>query len=271
MQEPKVFLAANLRLLRQRKKLSQQELANVLNLTRSKINALERGHIKAPPPEDFINIAGYFNISVDNLVKIDLTAMSEQAVKQLESGNDGFTTGRNLRILHISTDSDNRENIAYVPVKAKAGYPTGFNDPEYIAGLPKFNFPVLPDGKTFRMFPTEGDSMLPIPEGSDIIAFYVQDWRSLKPATLGIVALHGDQELVFKQITIEGDEVLLESLNTAYEPYKVKLSDVLEIWQYYSFHSRIVPKKASDLGEISKSLSDLKRDVKAIQSKLDNG
>lgn len=50
-------------------------------------------------------------------------------------------------------------------------------------------------GGTCRMFPTTGDSMLPIPEGSDVVAGYVQDF-------------------VFKQVSLQKNgTVLLRSLN----------------------------------------------------------
>ncbi|MNR31246.1 hypothetical protein D3C85_1487450 [compost metagenome] len=77
--------------------------------------------------------------------------------------------GGNLRVLAITVDRDNKENTEHVPVKAQGGYRAGHNDPEFIVTLPKFNFPNLPKGGSYRMFPTSGDSMLPIPEGSDVI------------------------------------------------------------------------------------------------------
>lgn len=52
-------------------------------------------------------------------------------------------------------------------------------------------------GGTYRMFPTTGDSMLPIPEGSDVVARYVQDWKTLKPDRHCIVILKGEQDFVF--------------------------------------------------------------------------
>ena len=40
-------------------------------------------------------------------------------------------------------DSKNRDNIELVPVKAKAGYTAGYNDPEFISSLPTFQLPFL--------------------------------------------------------------------------------------------------------------------------------
>src|SRR5690606_30690262 len=91
----------------------------------------------------------------------------------------------------------------------------------------------LPADGTYRMFPTVGDSMLPIPEGSDVVARYVQDWKSLKPDTLCIVILKNEQDFVFKQVSMQKEgTLLLRSLNGNYRPYTVHVDEVLEIWQY---------------------------------------
>jgi hypothetical protein len=55
----------------------------------------------------------------------------------------------NLRVLSVTVDADDRENIELVPVKASAGYLNGYGDPEYVAELPKFSLPMFGQG-TFR-------------------------------------------------------------------------------------------------------------------------
>src|SRR5690606_40737116 len=88
------------------------------------------------------NFSDYFHVSVDSMLKVDLTKLGELKLRELEAGNDVYIKGGNLRVLAISVDKSNNENVEYVPVKAKAGYASGgYNDPEYIAGLPKFSMP----------------------------------------------------------------------------------------------------------------------------------
>ena len=261
MNSQTIFFSANIRFLRERRKMNQQDLAEKLLLTRSKLNALENGHTKAPQPEDYVKFSDFFKISVDSLLRVNLSKLSELHIRQLEAGNDIYMTGSNTRILAITVNAENKENVEYVPIKAKAGYRAGYADPQYLASLPKFNIPNLPSGYTYRMFPTSGDSMLPIPEGSDILARYVQDWKNLKPATLCIVILIGDQDFVFKQVTIEEAGILLHSLNKLYEDYWVEFSEVLEIWEYYSFHSRHLPEAASDLTYVIKEIRKLEHKI----------
>ncbi len=260
------FWATNLKFLRTRKKLSQDTLAEQLGMSRSKYNAHENGQTQNPPVDDLIRISDYFRISIDNLLRLELSGLSAFKLRELEAGGDGYRSGNQLRVLAVSVDKDDKENMEYVPVKAKAGYRAGFNDPEFIAALPKFSMPNLPRSGTFRMFPTTGDSMLPIPEGSDVVARFVQDWHDVKPGSLCIVVLKGEQDFVFKQVTFEKDgQVLLASLNKLYEPYRVPVGEVLEVWAFYSYQTREVPEPESDLQVMAKAIKEIQEDLRKMK------
>lgn len=243
--------------------MSQEELSAALDLSRNKLQALESGKTINPSVLDFIKFSDYFKVSVDSLLKIDLTKLGELKLKELLAGNDVYMTGSKIRVLAITVDKDNKENAEYVPIKAKAGYMAGYNDPEFIAGLPRFNLPNLPKSGTFRMFPTSGDSMLPIPENSEVIAQYVEDWKSLKPDTPCIIILKGQQDFVFKLVTIqENGEALLKSLNRSYIPYTVQPEDILEIWKYYKHQTDILPQPETDLQELKTLILELRNSRK---------
>lgn len=267
MNDQEIFFQKNIKFLRERKKLSQEILAEKLSLTRTKLNALEHGHTKAPQPQDYIRYSEYFRISVDSLLKVDLSRLSELKIRELEAGSDVYMTGSQIRVLAITVDKSDKENVEYVPIKAKAGYRAGFNDPEYIAGLPKFSMPNLPKGATFRMFPTTGDSMLPIPEGSDIVCRFIENWSALKPQTFCIAILKAEQDFVFKQVTLQKDGLLMESLNKTYQPYVVAVSQVLELWQFYSYQTREIPESQSDLQMLAKAFRDMQEDIKIIKNR----
>ena len=258
MTAQKLFFHSNIRFLRERKRMSQEELAQEFGLTRNKLQAIESGKTINPTVADLVSFSEYFRVSIDSLMKVDLTRLGELKLKELQAGNDVYMTGSKIRVLSITVDKHNRENTEYVPVKAKAGYRTGYNDPEFIAGLPKFTLPNLPGTGTFRMFPTTGDSMLPIPEGSDVIAQYVQDWKSLRPGTPCIVILKGDQDFVFKLVTLNDDSTAtLRSLNPAYPPYTVQCGDMLEIWKYYKHQTGTLPEPETGLQELKTLILNL--------------
>ncbi|HEV7348019.1 XRE family transcriptional regulator [Telluribacter sp.] len=266
MKPQKVFFGANIKFLRERRKLSQEALAEQLGLTRSKLNALENGQTKAPQPEDYLKFSDFFKISVDSLLKIDLSRLSELKLRELEAGNDVYMTGSQIRVLAITVDKENRENVEYVPVKAKAGYRSGYADPEYLAALPRFSLPNLPQGHTYRMFPITGDSMLPIPEGSDVVGQYVEDWKSIRPGTPCILILKGDQDFVFKEVTVQPDGgLLLRSYNMLYEPYTVRAEEVLEIWKFHSYQSREIPSAESNMEQLLKLMTLVGREIREMK------
>jgi transcriptional regulator with XRE-family HTH domain len=262
-----IFWASNIKFLRLREKFSQETLAEKLGITRVKLNAHESGRTANPTIDDLINFSEFFKMSIDSLLKVDLSKVSEQKLADLHQGSALFMKGENIRVLAITVDKEEKENVEYVPVKAKAGYRSGYSDPEYLAGLPKFNLPHLPKNGTFRMFPTVGDSMLPVPEGSDIITRYIQDWTKVKPETPCIVILKGDQDFVFKQVTVnfQDGQLLLQSFNKQYFAYTVPIAEVLELWEYYSFHSRQLPEPQTDLQQMMKMLVEMQSEIKSIK------
>jgi transcriptional regulator with XRE-family HTH domain len=261
MTSAKLFFHTNIRFLRDRKRMTQDDFSQKLGLTRVKLASLEAGRTENPTAADLMKFSDFFHISIDTLFRIDLTKLSELKLRELESGSDVYITGSNLRVLAISTDQTSKENVEYVPIKAKAGYRHGYADPDFIARLPKFSMPNLPAGGTFRMFPTIGDSMLPLP---------VEDWTQLKAGTLCIAMLRGEQDFVFKRLTVDpaNKTVLLESLNPLYEPYQVVASDVLEIWKYHSYQSKDLPEPVVQMHHIAQTVNEILERMKVVEEKV---
>jgi transcriptional regulator with XRE-family HTH domain len=264
----RIFFSGNIKFLRNRKKLSQESLAAQLGLTRAKLAAIEAGNTKSPQPEDYLSFSEFFKISIDTLLKIDLPKLGELKIRELEAGNDVYIRGGNLRVLAISVDRSNNENVEYVPVKAKAGYMAGYNDPEFIASLPRYSLPNLPAQGTFRIFPLTGDSMLPVPESSDIIAQYVPDWTAIRLDTPCIVILKGQQDFVFKMTTINVDgTIVLKSLNPAYKSYSVSADDVLEIWRFYAYTSKEFPEPQPEMATVLNAIRSLEEKIGNMEGK----
>ena len=134
---------ANIKLMRQRRKLTQDHVAGELGISRSTLNSYENGSVQNPTLEMLMSFSKYFRVSIDTLVKLDLSKLSEFQLSELERGHDVYVTGARLRVLATTVDSNNRENIEVVPIKAKAGYKNGFADPEFIQKLPTFQLPIL--------------------------------------------------------------------------------------------------------------------------------
>lgn len=228
--------AENLKFLRKRRQKSQMDLATELELARTTLSGYEKN--VQPPFRTLIKISGYFNISLDALIKYRLEVLSEFQLSQIEKGFDVDVTGNKLRLLTISVDSDGKENIEMVPIKAQAGYTNSYGDLDFIAGLPKFKLPFLPENLTYRTFQIKGDSMLPIREGSWVTCSYVENWNDIKDGKACIVVTK-DEGIVFKLVykRFEDGHVLLVSSNRDYSPYEISVSQVLEIWQFETVNS----------------------------------
>jgi transcriptional regulator with XRE-family HTH domain len=67
----KTFISTNIKHLRLSKGITQQQLAKVCNKGNTAVNNWEKG-IREPNAVDLANIANFFNVSIDDLIKKDL-------------------------------------------------------------------------------------------------------------------------------------------------------------------------------------------------------
>ena len=250
---------------------TQDDVAMALGMKRSTLSGYENA-VAQPGMEALISFSNYYRIAIDTLVRVDLSKLPESQLRQLERGYDVFIRGSNLRILATTVGPDNNENIELVSEKAKAGYKSGFADPEYISILPTFRLPFLSKQKKYRTFQVSGDSMLPIPEGAWVTGVFIQDWSSIRDRDACII-LTSEEGIVFKvvenKIRTEG-KLILHSLNPAYEPYTIAVNDIREIWQFVNFISSDLPENREDeTYRLSQTLKKLQKEVKAIQTKLE--
>jgi transcriptional regulator with XRE-family HTH domain len=263
------FFASNIKLLRKRRGRTQDDVAFLLDMKRPTLSGYENG-VAQPGLEALVAFSTYYNVSIDTLIKVDLCQLAESQLSQLERGYDVFVTGSKLRVLATTIDSDNEENIELVSEKAKAGYRTGFADPEFIKVLPTFQMPFLSKQKKYRAFQVSGDSMLPIPEGSWVTCEFVQNWNLIQNRHAYVIHTLNDG-VVFKVvenlIKTEG-KLRLYSLNPIYEPYEVHVNDIREVWKFVNFISNQIPEANSSVEQLSNQFFQLKKEVETIKSKM---
>ncbi len=264
-----MYFADNIKFLRKRRKRTQDDVAQALNMKRSTLSGYEN-HVAQPNMEILMALSEYFNVAIDTLLKVDLHSLSESQMRQLESGFDVFIKGKGLRVLVSTVDVGNNENIELVEEKAKAGYTTGYADPEYINELPVFQLPFLSKEKKYRTFQISGDSMLPVPDGAWVTGEYMQDWSEVKTGDACIIVTL-DDGVVFKVVEncLEQDkELMLHSLNPVFEPYAVAAVKIREVWRFVHYISSDVPESAADMQDIARGLVTLSRDVRSIKEIL---
>ena len=144
-----MFFSTNIRFLRKRRSKTQDDVAAAVNMKRSTLSGYEN-EVSEPSIEALIVLSKYFNVAIDTLIKVDLTKIGEFQLSQLERGYDVHLKGSNIRVLATTVNNDNVENIELVSEKAKAGYTTGYADPEYIKILPTFSLPFLSKERNYR-------------------------------------------------------------------------------------------------------------------------
>jgi len=250
-------IQANIKHLRSLKKFSQERFAEELKWSRSMVGSYEEGRSE-PPIERLIDISNYFSIPIDILVKNDLRAAKDTSF--IEVGNK--------RVLFpVTVNEDNEDLIEIIPTQASAGYLEGYADPEYIEHLQKIKLPFLPTG-THRAFPIKGDSMLPVKDGSFIVAKYVENIEEVKPGRTYIVLTKTDG-LVYKRLYNSEDPenaFLLSSDNKAYEPYIVAKKEILELWEFTCcINTQEYDEKELKLSSIMTMFQDLKVELEAIK------
>lgn len=254
-------ISANLKYLRKKKGLTQQQFADAIGIKRSLVGAYEEDRAE-PKYELLKKIAEFYEFSMDEFINEEINDKWKPKLK---------SQGTNLRVLSISVDKDDNENIELVPVKASAGYLNGFSDPEYIRELPKFQLP-LPSLKqgTFRAFEITGDSMLPIQPGSIIIGEYLDNWNDVKTGETYVI-ISRNEGVVYKRAGNrfkENKELKLISDNKVYDPYQIAAEDILEIWKAKAYFSSSLPDPTPEptietlstmMAQMQKSLSQLNR------------
>ncbi|HSD05712.1 XRE family transcriptional regulator [Flavobacterium sp.] len=216
-----LYISDNLKWLRSKQNLSQQEVADGMALPVDRYKKYEYGK-NTPPAETLVVISRYYHISIDLLLTVDLRKTSIDNLIRLED---------NRIILPITVDQKGNNLIEIIPHKAQAGYLSGYSDAEYIENLQQIALPFLGSGK-MRAFPINGDSMPPHTNQSFIVGKYVENLGEIKMNKTYIL-ITSNEGITYKRLGNKTDDSLtVVSDNMIYSPYEVKLSDIIEIWEY---------------------------------------
>lgn len=245
----------NLKYLRKLRGWTQEEFARKLNVKRSLIGAYEEE--RADPRLDVLEIvADLFKLSLDEILLKDLSVTSETG---------GYLQKRRM----MKMGSADRNVIHFVPVKAAAGYMTGYADSEFIDELNTFTLPMLTGGN-FRAFEIIGDSMLPTPSGSIIVGEKVESIDDTKNHQAYIV-VSKSEGIVYKRIVKNNrskNKITLESDNPAYQPYQINTEDILELWHAQVVIGKVASQQRWDVNSLANLVSNLQTQVSTLKKKF---
>ncbi len=198
-------------------------MAQKVGISRGSWSDYEKGRSE-PTASVLKKIRDYFEINIDDLFSKDLERLGFSEKKQVPESKE------RLKVLAITVNEQQKQNIELIPVKAIAGYAQSFSDLHFIKELPRFALPKLQEG-TYRAFEIQGNSMPPIQEGAIVIGRYVEHIRDLRDNKRYVI-ISKDEGLCFKRVFKSSNKCLiLMSDNPEFAPFKVLMEAVLEAWE----------------------------------------
>ncbi|HMG81542.1 MAG TPA: LexA family transcriptional regulator [Ferruginibacter sp.] len=243
----------NLKYLRKLRGWTQEEFAIKLGIKRSLIGAYEEE--RADPRLEVLEIVSdTFKLSLDDLLLKDLS----------NTGNSYLAKRRQQKMM-----TADRNVIHFVPVKAAAGYLAGYADSEFIDELNTFTLPMLAGGN-YRAFEIIGDSMLPTPSGSIIVAEKVENADDVKNDQAYIVVSR-NEGIVYKRLVRNNrtkNKITMVSDNPQYQPYQVNAEDVVELWQAQMIINKVSQQQRWDVNSLANMVNNLQTQVTTLKKKM---
>lgn len=246
------FAGQNLKHLRKLRGWTQEEFANRLKIKRSLLGAYEEE--RAEPRIEVLEIVmELFKLTLDELL-----------LKDLSDNKGSFLAKRRAQKLASGT-----AEIQFVPMKAAAGYLAGYADPEFIDELNTFTLPMLAPGN-YRAFEIVGDSMLPTPSGSVIVAEKADNLEDIK-SNQACIVVSRHEGIVYKRIVKNPKsrtKITLVSDNSNYHPYTVNASDIIEVWKASFIISKANPQPRWDVNQLANLVNNLQDQVATLKNKM---
>lgn len=257
-----LYISDNLKYLRRKKELSQQEVADGMKLPMERYKKYEYG-TNTPPAETLLLISRFYHISIDLLLTVDLRKVSIDNLLKLED---------NRIVLPITVNAEGENRIEVVSHKAKAGYAAGgYADFTFISELDHVYLPWLDKHEKYRVFPIDGDSMPPHNNKSSIVGKYVEQLGNVIDGKTYIIVTKNDG-MVYKRLNRKGkNRFILQSDNTLYEPYSIKFSEIAEIWEYAgSLERESFKPETHTTDSLEEVIRKLQKDMSAVKSHITN-
>jgi transcriptional regulator with XRE-family HTH domain len=245
--------AQNLKYLRKLRGWTQEEFANKLKIKRSLLGAYEEERAE-PRLEVLELVSDMFRLSLDELLR----------KKMQDAKGSNYLAKRRAQKMAALPNS-----IQLVPVKAAAGYLAGYGDPEFLDELNTFTLPMLAPGN-YRAFEIVGDSMLPTPSGSVIVAEKIDNLENVK-SNLTYIVVSRNEGIVYKRVMKNNklkNKITLISDNTVFQPYTVNAEDILEIWKAEMVVSKANTEQRWDVNQLASLVSNLQDQVTTLKRKM---
>lgn len=261
-------IAQKIKAIIERFKLNNYAFSKRIGVTSTTIDSIINGRPQPdgsrkrtkPGYDVLMAIIEEFDIDPDYLF-----GKSEDMLRSQHQGNPSYTGVPQV----VAVDPSGNENVLYVPVKARAGYLSGYGDTEFIETLPSFHMPHLTNG-TYRCFEVHGNSMVrTFFDGDLVFGRYVESLTDIKDGRIYVVVSKNDGivlKRVINRIEERGKLILKSDNNNGnYPTYTIDAEDVMEVWYVTMFASKQMPEPVDvydRLHELESQLVSLKESIR---------
>ena len=176
-------------------------------------------------------------------------------------------TNQSFRVLTTISTPQDEELIIHVPQPAQSAYAAELGDPSFVQTLPTFS---LPDYKykvgTHRSFDVPGDSMEPtLFEGDKVVCSFLEPtlWESgIKDNFAYVVVTRSDIAVRrVRNLINESKELELLPENNFYEPRRVSLAELREIWYVRARITPFLPSPQNIQRYVHEEMASLKETI----------
>lgn len=228
-----------------RRKVKAKDLAPAIGVTESRLSQIFRDG-KWDNLTQLRAAASFLGCSVDYLMT-GRDDLPDEGPTVSEADTEKYLVGGSIRPITVTVDASGHEVVAYVPVKAQAGYMRGYGDPQYVEKLPAFSLPALAKNGTYRMFQVDGPSMQQLggkglKDGDIVIAQYVEDIFDLRDNRVYVVV--STDGIAIKRVLnrLKDKEspclvMMSDNKNGEHPNYLLKPTQIREVWEAKKFIS----------------------------------
>ncbi|MEI2759010.1 MAG: XRE family transcriptional regulator [Bacteroidia bacterium] len=245
-----MFISKNIAFLRKRRELTQQQLADILSITRTAVTNYELGK-SVPEFETFIALCKYFDVTLDDMT-----------FKRLDSNQNLRKAVTNSAIIELNPSA--KANCFISDQKASAGFGRLIENPKLIEQLPAITLPNAPHGLNIA-FQITGDSMHPTVRHLDYVSGnQINDVKDIRNGYT-YVLVDKDDGIIYKRIYKERAGIRIVSDNPDYPPYMRETDSILA---YFKAFCRLSFDFRPYYDDIRKDLHQLQKDVDWLKGKV---
>jgi transcriptional regulator with XRE-family HTH domain len=249
-------IGKNIKKIRGVKGLNQSDFADLFKLKRASIGAYEEGRAE-PKLSTILEIANYFGISIDDLLKKDL---SVNDLYHFDIFRKDLIKGakHNLRPTKLPP------TLVSMPMVSANLQTDYFADRESLNQLAQISLP-LTAGLEYRAFELVDNSMIEqgvgFGAGDLVVAFKSPGFELNKSQESKYYLFEMPRELKFRRLLSKGKDIwVLEANASEIYQEEIAVDTILDVWQV----ERVLTKSISSLGSLQVQINALQKEISRV-------